>query len=78
MTAPGADALPLEDGRYRCLAKPVLPEPNAFPVQYLAAAFALPGWLPRRWLPRWGWDECLRLGFWFIETPPLWLRPVSR
>jgi 16S rRNA (cytosine967-C5)-methyltransferase len=40
----------------------------------LSAAFALPRWLAARWLARWGWDECLRLGFWFATPPPLWLR----
>ncbi|MBL8866983.1 MAG: class I SAM-dependent methyltransferase, partial [Planctomycetia bacterium] len=30
------------------------------------------------WLDRHGWDECLRLGFWFNRPPPLWLRTNSR
>jgi 16S rRNA (cytosine967-C5)-methyltransferase len=71
---PGADALPLEGGNYRQLAKAVLPSPSQYPVEYLAAGFALPQWLVRRWLARYDWDECLRLGFWFAATPPLWLR----
>ncbi|MBY0527391.1 MAG: 16S rRNA (cytosine(967)-C(5))-methyltransferase RsmB [Gemmataceae bacterium] len=73
-SAPSADALPLEQGEYRLLARPVLPEPAAQPVQYLSAAFALPRWLLARWLERFGWDECLRLGFWFASPAPLWLR----
>jgi 16S rRNA (cytosine967-C5)-methyltransferase len=72
--APAADALPLEGGQYRRLARPVLPEPAARPVEYLAAAFALPGWLATRWLGRCLWEECLRLGFWFAGPAPLWLR----
>ncbi|HYV35688.1 MAG TPA: 16S rRNA (cytosine(967)-C(5))-methyltransferase RsmB [Gemmataceae bacterium] len=71
---PAQDALPLESGRYRRLAKAVLPSPADNPVSYLAAGFALPTWLVARWLPRFGWEECLRLGFWFAATPPLWLR----
>jgi 16S rRNA (cytosine967-C5)-methyltransferase len=71
---PAADALPLAEGRYRRLAKPVLPVPADDPVEYLASAFALPAWLVRRWLERLGWDECVRLGFWFAQAPPLWLR----
>jgi 16S rRNA (cytosine967-C5)-methyltransferase len=71
---PRADAVPLEGGRYRRLTKPVLPEPAAHPVEYLASAFAFPDWLALRWLERFGWQECLRLGFWFAATPPLWLR----
>jgi 16S rRNA (cytosine967-C5)-methyltransferase len=71
---PAVDALPLEDGRYRKLLLPVLPDPAANPVEYLSAAFALPRWLVRRWHQRVGWEECLRLGFWFAGPAPLWLR----
>ena len=71
---PAADALPVEAGQYRRLAKPVLPSPDQYPVEYLASGFALRPDLTRRWLALYGWDECLRLGFWFAATPPLWLR----
>ncbi|HJT76206.1 MAG TPA: 16S rRNA (cytosine(967)-C(5))-methyltransferase RsmB [Gemmataceae bacterium] len=74
LPGPAADALPLEDGTYRRLARPVLPDPAASPVEYLAAAFALPRWLVERWAGRFPWEECLRLGFWFAAPPPLWLR----
>ena len=40
----------------------------------LAAGFALPVWLVRRWLPRYGCEECQRLGFWFAGPAPLTLR----
>jgi 16S rRNA (cytosine967-C5)-methyltransferase len=30
--------------------------------------------LTSRWLNRYGWAECLRLGFWFAGAAPLWLR----
>jgi 16S rRNA (cytosine967-C5)-methyltransferase len=72
--APAADALPLEGGSYRRLARPVLPALGAHPVEYLSAAFALPRWLAQRWLDRFGWDEGVRLGFWFAGPAPLWLR----
>jgi 16S rRNA (cytosine967-C5)-methyltransferase len=72
--SPAADALPLDQGRYRKLAQPVLPDPATHPVEYLAAAFAWPRWLADRWISRYGWDECLRLGFWFANPAPLWLR----
>jgi 16S rRNA (cytosine967-C5)-methyltransferase len=71
---PAADALPLDQGRYRRLARPVLPDPEGHPLEYLAAAFAWPDWLAARWLGRFGWDECMRLGFWFAGPAPLWLR----
>jgi 16S rRNA (cytosine967-C5)-methyltransferase len=72
--APAADALPLEHGEYRKLARPVLPDPVVEPEAYAAAAFSLPRWLVERWLPRFGWDEIVRLGFWFAGPAPLWLR----
>jgi 16S rRNA (cytosine967-C5)-methyltransferase len=73
-TEPAADALPFEAGRYRRLSRPVLPDPAAHRVEYLASGFAWPAWLAERWLPRFGWEECLRLGFWFAGPAPLWLR----
>jgi 16S rRNA (cytosine967-C5)-methyltransferase len=71
---PAADALPMEQGLYRKLARPVLPDPATHPVEYLAAGFSWPSWLAERWLERMGWEECLRLGFWFDGPAPLWLR----
>ncbi|HXG11735.1 MAG TPA: transcription antitermination factor NusB [Gemmataceae bacterium] len=72
--APATDALPLEGGQYRRLTRPVLPDPEGRPVEYLSAAFSLPRWLVLRWRERYPWDECLRLGFWFAGPAPLWLR----
>lgn len=69
-----ADALPLEHGEYRRLSRPVFPDPAAHPRDYLAAAFSLPEWLVHRWLPRYGVEECQRLGFWFSGPAPLTLR----
>jgi 16S rRNA (cytosine967-C5)-methyltransferase len=74
LAAPAADALPLEGGQYRRLARPVLPDPETHAVEYLSAAFALPRWLAARWRERYAADECLRLGFWFAGPAPLWLR----
>ncbi len=71
---PSADALPLEDGSYRTLTGPLFPDPADDFAEYLAAAFALPSWLARRWLARSGRDECIRLGFWLSGPAPLWLR----
>jgi 16S rRNA (cytosine967-C5)-methyltransferase len=71
---PGPDALPLEQGQYRRLARPVLPEPRTHPVEYLADGFSLPHWLAGRWMARYPAEECLRLGFWFAGPAPLTLR----
>jgi 16S rRNA (cytosine967-C5)-methyltransferase len=71
---PAADALPVEGGRYRRLARAVLPSPEAAPVEYLSAGFSLPLWLATRWHDRYGTEECRRLGFWFAGPAPLTLR----
>jgi 16S rRNA (cytosine967-C5)-methyltransferase len=77
--APGPAALPFDtpDGpgpRFRVLAQPVLPDPAADAVAYLAAGFSWPRWLARRWHDRYGPEEAARLGFWFNRPPPLWVR----
>jgi 16S rRNA (cytosine967-C5)-methyltransferase len=74
VAAPAADAFPVQAGQYRRLARPVLPDPATNPVEYVAAGLSLPRWLATRWLNRSGWDESLRLGFWFAGPAPLWLR----
>lgn len=73
-TAPAADALPLQAGEYRRLSRAALPEPGSQPDEYLSAGFAWPHWLAERWRTRFGWDECLRLGFWFAGPAGFWLR----
>jgi 16S rRNA (cytosine967-C5)-methyltransferase len=74
LTQPAANALPMEAGVYRRLARGVLPEPAGRPVEYLSRAFALPLWLARRWYERLGAEESYRLGFWFAGPAPLTLR----
>jgi 16S rRNA (cytosine967-C5)-methyltransferase len=74
IAGPAADAMPLEDGSYRRLARPVFADPGVDMVEHLAGAFAIPAWLGRRWLGRFSANECVRLGFWFARPAPLWLR----
>jgi 16S rRNA (cytosine967-C5)-methyltransferase len=71
---PAEDALPWENGVYRLLARPVFANPRMQPSEYLAAAMSWPRWLAERWLQQYGLSECLRLGFWFVQPSPLWLR----
>ena len=73
-SGPAADALPIEEGRYRRLARPIFPDPISSPMHYLSAAFGFPEWLAERWLRRFHADECHRLGFWFAGPAPLTLR----
>jgi 16S rRNA (cytosine967-C5)-methyltransferase len=73
-STPGPDALPMEKGEYRRLARPMLPDLATQPVEYLAAGFGLPHWLASRWAARYDQDECRRLGFWFAGPGPLTLR----
>ena len=80
---PGPDALPFEPhaspvssvvGRYRKLDAPIFPDMAAEPIAYLSAAHSWPHWLAERWFARFGLEECVRLGFHFNATPPLWIR----
>ena len=71
---PAPDALPLEGGAFRLLARPVFPDPATHSVEYLSSGLGLPRWLVQRWLERYGFDETLRLGFWFAGPAPLTLR----
>jgi 16S rRNA (cytosine967-C5)-methyltransferase len=72
--APAPNALPLENGEYRRLCRPVLPDPATNPVEYVAKGHGIPAWLVARWTERYSLDECHRLGFWFGGPAPLWLR----
>ncbi|WP_439624232.1 16S rRNA (cytosine(967)-C(5))-methyltransferase RsmB [Gemmata sp.] len=71
---PDGNAVPMDDGRYRVLARPILPAPGTDPAGYFAAAFSFPKWLADQWHQRFDPDECRRLGFWFNAPPPLWVR----
>lgn len=60
--------------RFRKLARPLLPDPEADVLGYLCAGFSWPRWLAARWLDRHGVRECFRLGFHFNAPSPTWLR----
>lgn len=75
---PAADALPMDDGAYRRLTRPVFPDPAREAVPYLRHAFGWPEWLGRRRLRDHGWRECLRQAFYFLTHPPLTLRVNAR
>lgn len=74
---PAADAVPVEPGRHRRCTRPVFADPAVQPLGYAARALSLPGWLVERWLGRYGFDELLRLGFWFNQPARTCLRVNS-
>jgi 16S rRNA (cytosine967-C5)-methyltransferase len=74
---PGGEGFGVKGPRYRRLSRPLLPDPLADPRAYLTVGFSWPRWLADLWYDRFGWDECVRLGFWFNTPPPLWLRVNS-
>lgn len=71
---PSSQAVPLENGRYRLLKQPLLPDPQEKPLEYFSMAFAFPPWLVTRWAERYELAELYRLGFWFNSPPPIYLR----
>jgi len=71
---PDCNAIPFDGQRYRLIARPLLPKPSADPSGYFTQAFSFPKWISDNWHQRFGPEECLRLGFWFNATPPLWIR----
>ncbi len=71
---PGADAVPIAEGRYRRLTSTIFPDPQRDWSGWFAAAFSFPDWLVNRWRQRYSPDELLQMGFWFNRRPPLTLR----
>ena len=69
-----ADAIPTGPGRFLQLARPLLPDPQADPAGYIAAAGSLPGWLVENWSQRLDFEELLRMAVWFNSPPATWLR----
>jgi len=72
--APAPDAIPLEPGRFRKLAMPLLPDPDEDPGHYLASGYSLPELLAERWMKRYGFAVGQELGFWFLSPAPMILR----
>lgn len=65
---PGVDAVPLSDGRFRQLDRPVFADPQEEPADYLMRAYSYPRWLLRDWLDRYGTEETTRLCDWFNQV----------
>jgi len=75
---PSVRAIPFEDGRYRVLSQAILPDPESKPIGYLHEGFSWPLWIARKWHERFGWSECIRLGFWYNAPGAIWLRVNRR
>jgi 16S rRNA (cytosine967-C5)-methyltransferase len=54
---PACNAVPMDDGRYRVIARHLFPAPGTDPAAYFSTAFSFPRWLADRWLTRFGVDE---------------------
>jgi len=68
-------AIPLPDGRWQIMNRPVLPDPGDDLGAYVAAAYSHPPWLVRRWLARYGKEETTRLCASNNRSPCIYLRP---
>lgn len=71
---PGATNIPITDGKYRVLTKPVFPDPQVKPSEHIAATFGLPLWLIERWHHQADFDELTRWGFWLNAPAAVTLR----
>ena len=76
-TTPGPMAVPVSDGRFRCLSNAVFPEPSVDAAGYFCVAFSFPRWIVGRWLERFEFEELCRIGFWFDQSAALTLRVNS-
>jgi 16S rRNA (cytosine967-C5)-methyltransferase len=74
---PAADAVPLQEGRYRRMRQRIFADPALDFAGYFAAAFSFPHWLVERWQRRFDQGAMLGLGFWFNSAPRLTLRVNS-
>ncbi len=70
-------AIPLGDGFWCHLGRPVLPDPRSDHAGFLAAAHSHPRWLVERWLARFGPEETTRLLEHDNRSPAVVLRANS-
>jgi 16S rRNA (cytosine967-C5)-methyltransferase len=54
---------------------PFLPDPQAFPADYLSAAFSLPKWLAADWLAEFGFAESRQICLASNRRPSIYIRP---
>ncbi len=71
---PAADTFPIAGGRFRKCDREMFPDPTVEPVRYFAHAFSFPPWLAERWSRRMDFARVCRLGFWFNQPGPIYLR----
>lgn len=76
---PFPDSIPIEmvdeQPKYRFMRMPIFTPHDE--LAYIADAFSWPTWIAEKWLKSHGFKECCRLGFWFNDTPSLWIRVNS-
>ncbi len=76
-SAPSPLAVPVSEGRFRCLSNSVFAEPSVDAAGYFAEAFSFPLWLAASWSERFDFEELCRIGFWFNRPAALTLRVNS-
>ena len=73
----GPAHVPLRNGLFRVLDRPIFPDPATDPVGYLSLAYSFPSWLVGRWLARADQEAVVRWANWFNASPKLTLRTNS-
>ncbi len=71
---PAADRVPLRDGTFRVLNKPIFPDPERDFAAYIQSAYSFPGWLVERWMQRGTKQDVIAWANWFNAPPQLTLR----
>lgn len=74
VNTPSDSAVPVGNGRHRCLTKPVFFDPALDMPAYVAGAYSMPLWLVERWSKRFDAAELMRLCAWFNSPPALLVR----
>lgn len=70
----GPANVPLRDGAFRVLTKPIFPDPATDFAGYVQAAYSYPDWIVDRWIARGTREDVLSWAAWFNAPPGLTLR----
>jgi len=71
---PQPNAIPLKSDRHRIIQQALFADLVQQPADYISAALSYPRWLINRWLTQFGFEETLRLAYWFQQPARTCLR----